>query len=86
MVFRSSSVCTVAIRTSQRTRLLFIINTNHINMRRSSRKVSAIIFRQQISAKLPNMKLDEDSCSGSRTVPYGQTDGQTDTRLIAAAL
>jgi len=40
---------------------------------------------QQIFEKYPNIKFHENPCSGSRTVPCGRTDGQTDmTKLIVA--
>ena len=35
-------------------------------------------FSRQIFEKYSNVKFHENSSSGSRVVPYGQTDGQTD--------
>jgi len=42
-------------------------------------------FSGQIFEKYSNVKFNEYTSSGSRVVPYGRTDGQTDmTKLIVA--
>jgi hypothetical protein len=42
-------------------------------------------FPREIFEKYSNIKFHENPSSGSRVVPYGQTDGQIDmTKLIAA--
>jgi len=42
-------------------------------------------FSRQFFEKYPNIEFHENPSSGSRVVPYGQTDGRTDmTKLIVA--